>query len=190
MNRIINRVLVEMDGFDAMDNVVVVAATNHEDNIDEALRRPGRFDMLVRLSKPTLPERQALFALYLGKTRHDGRADCATLARMSSGMSPAEIANVVNKAASTAAEQGADSVTPEPSGVEYGPPALAVAASMVMLQPPPMSPMSPPASSTTYRLHVPLGEVPSRVERVAPYGPAGAGAGRASGISSSNCDGL
>jgi cell division protease FtsH len=113
MNRIINRVLVEMDGFDPMDNVVVVAATNHEDNIDEALRRPGRFDMLVRLNKPTLPERDALFSLYLGKVRHDGRADAAVLARMSSGMSPAEIANVVNKAASTAAEQGADAVTPE-----------------------------------------------------------------------------
>jgi cell division protease FtsH len=113
MNRIINRVLVEMDGFDAMDNVVVVAATNHEDNIDEALRRPGRFDMLVRLNKPTLPEREALFGLYLGKIRHDGRTDCASLARMASGMSPAEIANVVNKAASNAAEQGADAVTPE-----------------------------------------------------------------------------
>jgi cell division protease FtsH len=111
MNRIINRVLVEMDGFDAMDNVVVVAATNHEDNIDEALRRPGRFDMLVRLNKPTLPEREKLFALYLGKVRHDGRADLASLARMTTGLSPAEIANVVNKAASTAAEQGAEAVT-------------------------------------------------------------------------------
>ncbi|MEK8033084.1 AAA family ATPase [Ideonella sp. DXS29W] len=113
MNRIINRVLVEMDGFDAMDNVVVVAATNHEENIDEALRRPGRFDMLVRLNKPTLPERQALFELYLSKVKHDGHADCATLARIASGLSPAEIANVVNKAASNAAEQGADSVTPD-----------------------------------------------------------------------------
>jgi cell division protease FtsH len=113
MNRIINRVLVEMDGFDAMDNVVVVAATNHEDNIDEALRRPGRFDMLVRLTKPTLPEREALFALYLGKVRSDGSSDPAVLARMASGLSPAEIANVVNKAASNAAEQGAEAVTHE-----------------------------------------------------------------------------
>jgi cell division protease FtsH len=52
LNRIINRVLVEMDGFEPLDNVVVVAATNHEDNIDEAMRRPGRFDMLVRLGLP------------------------------------------------------------------------------------------------------------------------------------------
>lgn len=113
LNRIINRVLVEMDGFEPLDNVVVVAATNHEDNIDEAMRRPGRFDMLVRLGLPTLPERKRLFELYLGKVAHDGRADTAALARMTAGMSPAEIANTVNKAASTAAESHADQVGAE-----------------------------------------------------------------------------
>jgi cell division protease FtsH len=114
LNRIINRVLVEMDGFEALDNVVVVAATNHEDNIDEAMRRPGRFDMLVRLGLPTLPERQRLFDLYIGKVASDGSADTAALARMTSGMSPADIANLVNKAASTAAEAQAEHV-----GAEY-----------------------------------------------------------------------
>jgi cell division protease FtsH len=113
LNRIINRVLVEMDGFDALDNVVVVAATNHEDNIDEAMRRPGRFDMLVRLTLPTLPERRQLFDLYIGKLRHDGSADTALLARMTSGMSPADIANTVNKAASSAAEALSPCVTGE-----------------------------------------------------------------------------
>ena len=113
LNRIINRVLVEMDGFEPLDNVVVVAATNHEDNIDEAMRRPGRFDMLVRLGLPTLPERQRLFELYLGKVTHDGRADTAALARMTAGMSSAEIANTVNKAASSAAEAHADTVGAE-----------------------------------------------------------------------------
>jgi len=113
LNRIINRVLVEMDGFEPLDNVVVVAATNHEDNIDEAMRRPGRFDMLVRLGLPTLPERQRLFDLYLGKVKHDGHADTAALARMTAGMSPAEIANTVNKAASTAAEAHAECVGAE-----------------------------------------------------------------------------
>ncbi len=110
LNRIINRVLVEMDGFDPLHNVVVVGATNHEDNIDEALRRPGRFDMLVRLALPMLPDRQRLFDLYLGRLHHDGRADTLALARMSAGMSPADIANTVNKAASTAAELGAERV--------------------------------------------------------------------------------
>jgi len=113
LNRIINRVLVEMDGFDTLSNVVVVGATNHEDNIDEALRRPGRFDMLVRLALPMLPDRQRLFDLYLGRLLHDGRADTQALARMSAGMSPADIANTVNKAASTAAEQGAERVGAE-----------------------------------------------------------------------------
>jgi len=113
MNRIINRVLVEMDGFEPMDNVVVVAATNHENNIDEAMRRPGRFDMLVRLARPTLPERGRLFALYLDKVRHDGSADVAALARMTPGLTPADIANIVNKAASSAAETGAEQVGAE-----------------------------------------------------------------------------
>lgn len=113
LNRIINRVLVEMDGFEPLDNVVVVAATNHEDNIDDALRRPGRFDMLVRLTLPTLSERRRLFDLYIGKVAHDGSADTAALARMTAGMSPADIANIVNKAASTAAEARAEHVSAE-----------------------------------------------------------------------------
>ena len=111
LNRIINRVLVEMDGFEALDNVVVVGATNHEDNVDEAMRRPGRFDMLVRLGLPTLPDRQRLFELYIDRLTHDGRADSGLLARMTAGMSPAEIANTVNKAAASAAEAGAAQVS-------------------------------------------------------------------------------
>jgi cell division protease FtsH len=113
MNRIINRVLVEMDGFESLDNVVVVAATNHEDNVDAAMRRPGRFDLLVRLALPTLPDRRQLFDLYIGKLSHDGTADTAALARMTAGLTPADIANTVNKAASSAAEAGAISVSHE-----------------------------------------------------------------------------
>lgn len=113
LNRIINRVLVEMDGFESLDNVVVVAATNHEDNVDPAMRRPGRFDLLVRLTLPTLPDRQRLFDLYIGKLAHDGTADTAALARMTAGLTPADIANTVNKAASSAAEAGAPAVAHE-----------------------------------------------------------------------------
>ena len=113
LNRIINRVLVEMDGFESLDNVVVVAATNHEDNVDAAMRRPGRFDLLVRLALPTLPDRQRLFDLYIGKLLHDGMADTAALARMTAGLTPADIANTVNKAASSAAEAGAQTVSYE-----------------------------------------------------------------------------
>ena len=111
LNRIINRVLVEMDGFDALDNVVVVAATNHESSIDDAMLRPGRFDMLVRLALPTLPDRQRLFDLCLDRVQYDGSADTAVLARMTAGASPAAIANIVNKATTKAAENAAAQVT-------------------------------------------------------------------------------
>jgi len=105
-NRIINRILVEMDGFASNEGVIVVGATNHENNMDEAMRRPGRFDTLVRLKLPTLPERRQLFDLYLGKVVSEPDVDTAALSRMSAGMSPADVANTVNKAASCAAEQG------------------------------------------------------------------------------------
>ncbi len=113
MNRIINRVLVEMDGFAAMDNVVVVAATNNEENLDPAMRRAGRFDTTVRVALPTLPERAALFDLYLAGVKAAPGIDTAVLARMTSGVSPADVANLVNKAASKAAETGAASVDAE-----------------------------------------------------------------------------
>ena len=104
-NRIINRVLVEMDGFQDMEGVVVVGATKHESKVDEALRRPGRFDAVARLTLPLIGEREALFKLYLGKLRGSA-LDCTAYARMTAGASPADIANLVNKAASKAAENG------------------------------------------------------------------------------------
>jgi cell division protease FtsH len=113
LNRIINRLLVEMDGFASMEHVVVVGATNHAENVDPAMRRPGRFDMQVNVTLPTLPERQQLFELYLNKVAHDGSADTRALARMTAGMSPADIANTVNKAASKAAEARRPAVTAE-----------------------------------------------------------------------------
>ncbi|MBI5335969.1 MAG: AAA family ATPase [Burkholderiales bacterium] len=112
-NRIINRILVEMDGFSPLDNVVVIGATNHIDNIDEAMRRPGRFDMVVRTAMPTPGEREALFALYLSHVEADEALDLASLSRTATGMSPADIANCVNRAASYAAEAGESRVSAE-----------------------------------------------------------------------------
>ena len=103
-NRIINRLLVEMDGFKALDNVIVIGATNHVDNVDEAMRRPGRFDTVVRTVLPTPPEREALFRHYLAQVQADPMPDLASMARTAAGMSPADIANCVNRAASYAAE--------------------------------------------------------------------------------------
>lgn len=112
-NRIINRLLVEMDGFSALENVVIIGATNHVDNIDEAMRRPGRFDMTVRTTLPTPPEREALFEQYLGQVKAAAGMDLASIARTATGMSPADIANCVNRAASYAAEAGESVVSEE-----------------------------------------------------------------------------
>jgi cell division protease FtsH len=112
-NRIINRLLVEMDGFSALENVVVIGATNHVSNLDEAMCRPGRFDMTVRTSLPTPPEREALFSLYLGKVKAQRDIDLPSIARTATGMSPADIANCVNRAASYAAEAGETIVSEE-----------------------------------------------------------------------------
>jgi cell division protease FtsH len=112
-NRIINRLLVEMDGFSALENVVVVGATNHVDNVDEAMRRPGRFDLIVRTALPTAPERLQLFGLYLGQVKAAAGMDMASIARTAVGMSPADIANCVNRAAAYAAEAGETLVSQE-----------------------------------------------------------------------------
>jgi cell division protease FtsH len=105
-NRIINRILVEMDGFESDESVIVIAATNHVDNVDEALRRSGRFDIHAHLNNPTAPERAKLFDLYLKKVKAEPGIDTAVLARMASGFSPADISNMVNQAASRAADEG------------------------------------------------------------------------------------
>lgn len=112
-NRIINRLLVEMDGFSSLDNVVVIGATNHVDNVDEAMRRPGRFDLVVRTALPTAPEREQLFGLYLGQVKATAGMDLPSIARTAVGMSPADIANCVNRAAAYAAEAGETQVSQE-----------------------------------------------------------------------------
>src|SRR5205085_12552314 len=85
-NRIINRLMVEMDGISPLDNVVIIGATNHIDSLDEAMRRPGRFDMIVSTALPTPREREALFGLYLSQVKADGGIDLASLARTATGM--------------------------------------------------------------------------------------------------------
>jgi cell division protease FtsH len=109
-NRIINRLLVELDGFSAADNVVVVGATNHVGNVDEALKRPGRFDLVARVALPTLPDRRALYARCLATVKAAAALDVDALARASVGLSHADITNVVNRAAVLAAEAGSDAV--------------------------------------------------------------------------------
>lgn len=110
-NRIINTLLVELDGFAATSGIVVLGATNNVNNLDPALIRPGRFDRTCHLGLPSLDEREALFALYAEPLRTDAQTDFRQLARVSSGLSPAAIANAINAAAMMAAKEDAAAVT-------------------------------------------------------------------------------
>lgn len=116
-NRIINAMLVELDGFNATEGVIVVGATNNADSIDPALLREGRFDRSCYLGLPNLEERAELYALYAEKIALDakdahGRQELfRQLARLSVGLSPAAIASIVNTAAVEAVKREAASVT-------------------------------------------------------------------------------
>jgi cell division protease FtsH len=110
-NRIINQLLVEMDGFEANEGVIVVGATNLSDNLDEALLREGRFDRRVNVKLPDVRDRAALFRLYAAKLKVTGAVDHDQLARLSTGLSPATIAYIVNHAALVAARADAQAVT-------------------------------------------------------------------------------
>jgi cell division protease FtsH len=112
-NRIINALLVELDGFSPMTGIVVLGATNNVGNLDPALIRPGRFDRTCHLGLPNVDERESLFALYATELRTDGDGDFRQLARLSTGLSPASIANIVNLAAMLAAKEAASAVTQE-----------------------------------------------------------------------------
>jgi cell division protease FtsH len=112
-NRIINTLLVELDGFSSTSGIVVLGATNNVNNLDPALVRPGRFDRTCNLGLPDVGDREALFALYAGTLRTDGKTDFKQLARLSSGLSPASIAGAVNAAALLAAKENATAVTQE-----------------------------------------------------------------------------
>lgn len=113
-NRIVNQILTEMDGFASNEGVVVVVATNHVDNLDEAFRRPGRIDREVHVHLPDVGDRTKIFEFYIGKL--PSRAidiDCEQLARLTTGMSPATLAAIVNQAGLVARRSGATRVTAE-----------------------------------------------------------------------------
>eukprot|EP01061_Rhynchopus_euleeides_P005079 TRINITY_DN1431_c0_g1_i2.p1 TRINITY_DN1431_c0_g1~~TRINITY_DN1431_c0_g1_i2.p1 ORF type:complete len:715 (+),score=306.24 TRINITY_DN1431_c0_g1_i2:26-2146(+) len=107
----INQLLAEMDGFNSSDSVVVIAATNSPKTLDKALTRPGRLDRTVSVDPPDLRGRTQILQHYLKKVvRHDG-ADPKVIARGTSGMTGAELANIVNIATINAAKKGLTSVT-------------------------------------------------------------------------------
>lgn len=106
-NRIINQLLAEMDGFASNEGVIIVAATNHPDNLDEALRRPGRFDRTVQVRLPDREDRAKIFRFYAEKLKSKAAdIDYDQLARLTTGLSPATVAMVVNHAGLVARKAG------------------------------------------------------------------------------------
>ncbi|UXY14547.1 AAA family ATPase [Chitiniphilus purpureus] len=109
-NRIINQILVEMDGFKADEGVIVVGATNLVDNVDEALLREGRFDRRVHVKLPDVIDREGIFQLYTGRVKAESGIDYALLARLTTGLAPAALASIVNQATLLAAKLGREQV--------------------------------------------------------------------------------
>jgi cell division protease FtsH len=101
----LNQLLVEMDGFDSKDGVIILAATNRPDVLDPALLRPGRFDRQVVVAMPDIKEREAILTIHAAKIPLAEEIDLVRVARATPGMSGAEIANLINEAALFAARK-------------------------------------------------------------------------------------
>ncbi|MBI2863829.1 MAG: ATP-dependent zinc metalloprotease FtsH [Chloroflexi bacterium] len=95
----LNQLLVEMDGFDTNSSVVVIAATNRPDTLDQALLRPGRFDRRVMLDSPDMEGRRQILEVHAKNKPLEAGVELAALARQTAGLSGADLANVLNEAA-------------------------------------------------------------------------------------------
>jgi cell division protease FtsH len=106
----LNQLLVEMDGFESNEGVILVAATNRPDVLDPALLRPGRFDRRIVVNRPDVKGREGILAVHTKKIPLSDDVDVAILARGTSGFSGADLANLVNEAALNAARYNQKSV--------------------------------------------------------------------------------
>lgn len=107
----LNQLLAEMDGFDGKKGVVILAATNRPDSLDPALLRPGRFDRRVPVELPDLKGREEILKVHAKNIRVGDNVDYNAVARMASGASGAELANMINEAALRAVRDGRKFVT-------------------------------------------------------------------------------
>ncbi len=107
----LNQLLVEMDGFDTNEGVILMAATNRPDVLDKALLRPGRFDRRVIIGLPDIKGRYDILKVHARKIKMDASVDLMTIARSTPGSSGADLANLLNEAALLAARNGRSAVT-------------------------------------------------------------------------------
>ena len=107
----LNQLLTEMDGFEENTGVMILAATNRPESLDPALTRPGRFDRRVPVELPDLKGREEILKVHAKKIKYDDSVDFSKIARMASGASGAELANIINEAALRAVRDGRRCVT-------------------------------------------------------------------------------
>ena len=106
----LNALLVEMDGFDAQEGIIIIAATNRPDVLDPALLRPGRFDRQIVVDLPTLEGREAILKIHARKVKLADEVDLRKIARGTPGFSGADLANLINEAALLAARRNAAAI--------------------------------------------------------------------------------
>jgi cell division protease FtsH len=107
----LNQLLTEMDGFEGNNGVVILAATNRPESLDPALLRPGRFDRRVPVELPDLKGREDILKVHSKKVKTEPNIDYNVVARMASGASGAELANIINEAALRAVREGRSAVS-------------------------------------------------------------------------------
>ena len=109
----LNQLLTEMDGFEGNNGVIILAATNRPESLDPALTRPGRFDRRVPVELPDLKGREDILKVHAKKVKTDRHIDYLKVARMASGASGAELANIINEAALRAVRDHREAVSQE-----------------------------------------------------------------------------
>lgn len=107
----LNQILTEMDGFNTNSGIIIIGATNRPDILDKALLRPGRFDRRITIDLPDLQGRQDILKAHLKKVKHDESINVKSIAKVTAGMSGADLMNIINEAALMAARKGAKQIT-------------------------------------------------------------------------------
>ena len=110
-NQTLNQLLVEMDGFDSEESIIVLAATNRPEMLDKALLRPGRFDRQITVGLPDLNGREAILKIHAKGKKFSGDVNLRSIAEDTAGFTGAELANILNEAAIIATMRERDSIT-------------------------------------------------------------------------------